>query len=752
MPLAIKELAKISKYFVLQEVKVPDGYRAETPNINLYIHEGNKGASLLLVDDMWGSGAYAVPSVTIRATADVYKFNRANPTQPGEEIGENDLEKGTIFAVAFGYDESKGTAGVGDEANWRPISGNQLNGWTVHNSKADIMDNIIEAANATPNVFTLLSDGSTGCRVDEVPGDSKLYYYMLEDGQKNQSRYTYSFYFTEGTLEDATAANTHRLYGDEFLREFSAHIYVPDMINTLYVRKTDAYGNALPGAAFALYRKEATDDGSVNWQPYYTATTEANGYTAFPNATSNNSNGKAILEKGVYRLVETDAPAGYVINKAASEFDSTLPEPGGIPVIVNERGVFVDAGTAGDGITVRKQTGRIVRTMLHFATNDHLNRTLKDIWAFSQTTPNYPEDIGDVPNVVWQNGDGELHLTYDGKATLEGNVQDYVPTVANAPVYLETDTGYLRLRIRQEYGIGDAARLKEDLRDTDLTQLFSIATTVVVANDHDPLDPTRTSLTVSKQVTGENADTQRPFAFTVTLEDASVSGTYGGMTFTNGRATFMLKHGESLTAVGLPVTGYTVEEVPADGYMTTAENAKGTLAKGAPVTASFENEKVELTALTVSKLVTGENADTQRPFTFTVTLDDRSISGTYEDMTFNAGVATFTLKHAESLTAIGLPETGYTVEETPVDGYKVKAENAKGKLVKGAPVVALFQNERTQPGTTGSVPPSSTPEPTAVPPKTGDNSHAMLWLALALTAAGCLAGIALYTTKRKSEK
>lgn len=390
--------------------------------------------------------------------------------------------------------------------------------------------------------------------------------------------------------------------------------------------------------------------------------------------------------------------------------------------------------------------------MLHFATNDHLNRTLKDIWAFSQTTPNYPEDIGDVPNVVWQNGDGELHLTYDGKATLEGNVQDYVPTVANAPVYLETDTGYLRLRIRQEYGIGDAARLKEDLRDTDLTQLFSIATTVVVANDHDPLDPTRTSLTVSKQVTGENADTQRPFAFTVTLEDTSVSGTYGGMTFTNGRATFMLKHGESLTAVGLPVTGYTVEEVPADGYMTTAENAKGTLAKGAPVTASFENEKVELTALTVSKLVTGENADTQRPFTFTVTLDDRSISGTYEDMTFNAGVATFTLKHAESLTAIGLPETGYTVEETPVDGYKVKAENAKGKLVKGAPVVALFQNERTQPGTTGSVPPSSTPEPTAVPPKTGDNSHAMLWLALALAAAGCLAGIALYTTKRKSEK
>lgn len=667
MPLAIKELANKSKHFVLREVRVPDGYRAETPDIRLYIHEGANGASLLLADDIWGSGAYAVPSVTVRATNEIYQFNRDNPTTKGNPISEAELANGTMFAVAFVYDESRasqsGAPSRGDEANWYPVSGNQLKGWTVHDNKAlNAMENIIEAAKATPNVFALLSDGAMGCRVDEVPGDSKLYYYMLKEDQKNQSKYTYGFYFTAGKLEDATAGNTRRLYGDSFLREFSAHIYVPDMINTLYVKKTDTNGNALPGASFALYRKEAAAGGTA-WNLYYTATTGANGFASFPNNAANNPNGKAILEKGVYRLAETAAPGGYLKNTAAS-FNPDQADPGGIPVIVNEYGVFVDAGMAGDGVTVRKQAGRIVRTMLHFAISDQLNHTLKDISVSCQTASTYPENIGQLPNVAWQNGNGQLHLTYEGKAILEGYVQDYLPTVANAPAYLETDTGYLRLQIRQDYGTGDAARLKEPLGDTDLTQLFSIATTVVVANEHNPADPTRTSLTVSKLVTGENADTQKPFAFTVTLDDRSVSGTYGGMTVNNGVATFMLKHGESLTAIGLPETGYTVAEAQAEGYKVTAENAAGKLEKGKPVTALFQNERTQPGASTS-------------------------------------------------------PSPSPTVTVSP------------------SPSASL----------TPTVTASPSPSPAAAPPKTGDSNRVMLWLALALAAAGCLAGIALYAAK-----
>ena len=52
-----------------------------------------------------------------------------------------------------------------------------------------------------------------------------------------------------------------------------------------------------------------------------------------------------------------------------------------------------------------------------------------------------------------------------------------------------------------------------------------------------------------------------------------------------------------------------------------------------------------------------------------MTLGDQGIKGTYGDMTFTNGVATFTLKHKEVKTAKGLP-TGitYTVTEDQIPG------------------------------------------------------------------------------------
>ena len=54
----------------------------------------------------------------------------------------------------------------------------------------------------------------------------------------------------------------------------------------------------------------------------------------------------------------------------------------------------------------------------------------------------------------------------------------------------------------------------------------------------------------------------------------------------------------------------------------------------------------------------------EKEFHFTVTLGDKTLSGTYGDMEFTGGVATFTLKHGESATATGLPAgITYTVTE-----------------------------------------------------------------------------------------
>lgn len=100
------------------------------------------------------------------------------------------------------------------------------------------------------------------------------------------------------------------------------------------------------------------------------------------------------------------------------------------------------------------------------------------------------------------------------------------------------------------------------------------------------------NLTVSKTVTGSAGDSGKSFHFTVTLSDPSINGTYGGMTFTNGVAAFALRHGESLTASGLPAgVGYTVteEEANRDGYATTSTGASGTIPEGGTATAAFRN-------------------------------------------------------------------------------------------------------------------------------------------------------------------
>ena len=97
---------------------------------------------------------------------------------------------------------------------------------------------------------------------------------------------------------------------------------------------------------------------------------------------------------------------------------------------------------------------------------------------------------------------------------------------------------------------------------------------------------------------------------------------------------------------------YTVQEEPVDGYGTRVDGWNVINGKG---------------NLTVKKQV--YSGDRQRDFSFTVTLDDKSINGICGDMTFQDGVAAFTLKDGESKTAKGLPSgVGSTVAEARVDG------------------------------------------------------------------------------------
>lgn len=184
--------------------------------------------------------------------------------------------------------------------------------------------------------------------------------------------------------------------------------------------------------------------------------------------------------------------------------------------------------------------------------------------------------------------------------------------------------------------------------------------------------------------------------------------------------------------------------------------------------------------LKVSNTVSGSAGETTKPFTFTVTVDS-SINGTYGEMTFTAGSATFTLRHGESLTAVGLPAgAAYTVAESDNEGYTVTANGAVGTISKDDTAVAAFTNNReapstqppttsapenpagpTKPDPTATPKPAATPQPTVTPqptavqdtvPQTGDATPLMLWVVLLVISAMGLAGCLWVRFRKKHYK
>ena len=122
----------------------------------------------------------------------------------------------------------------------------------------------------------------------------------------------------------------------------------------------------------------------------------------------------------------------------------------------------------------------------------------------------------------------------------------------------------------------------EIVRDDDTKTLYLTVTNELKTGN----------LTVSKTVLGEHADLEQNFEFTVTLSDTSVNGMYGDIEFINGTATFVLKHGESKTAYGLPAgIQYQVTEQAVEGYTLNAVGDTGTVPADGTAVAEFTNTK-----------------------------------------------------------------------------------------------------------------------------------------------------------------
>lgn len=592
-PLTIQELYDLcgkqtdaGNNLIVKETDTPAGYRT-IDQVELYFCESIRGEVLLLSNSIWDKGAYAMPKVTVAASKAIALLE----TEGEEAISlENDP---LMFAVVY---QKQG------EDDWRPVYGDPIHGWHVEPDSN--WDSVLRAAKANPYVFQLTSNGSYQVTIENLPGDIETYYHICGDAGKAQ--YTVEYYYTKAeNLDEATEKNTWRIDSQSethpLERSFSMDLYITNIKNRLLVQKVDQAEKPLAGAEFTLYKAgdANVENGAVTIKAdaaaYDTLQTEGAGGSLgleggglFP--TPGN-----VLEKGEYYLVETSAPDGY------------KPNPAAVHIIVDDTGVYADAGQPGDGISVLRGVGSVIKSMVQFAAEDDVNATLQDIKAALATSVTWDEKSeqftvsGD--GIDWvSTGPDILHLQYDNaNKLLDYGLYDADGKATLDDVTLETDVGWSKLLIQQCYQHDPAtgSSLKTDLGEQDITDLFSGTVTVRVVNDR------AEGLTIAKTVTGNTAPAGESYQIEVNVEGddgTPISGSCdtvsgrnedGSLTFTGGKATASLQAGESLTIFGLPNgASYTVTETQTQGqaYTTTVSVNHGQAQQGYEATGTLTDD------------------------------------------------------------------------------------------------------------------------------------------------------------------
>lgn len=615
---------------ILRETVTPAGYRS-IGDVGLYFYQNptDQKEILLLSNSVWDKGAYAMAKATSTAGNKIKLLNSngdyvRDVTLTGSDAEENPL----MFAVV--YQKQKGNT-------WLPVYGDPLNGW--HVAEDSSWNSVLEAARANPYVFQLASSGAYQVEIYNLPGDIKTYYHFTGDEEK--AKYTIAYYYTTAnTIANASENNTWRISANrndayDLNRVFSVNLYVSNIKNYLFVQKvddTDAH-NPVTGAEFSLYKSSdvtVNGDGTVTIpdgaQPYDTVKTsdtqyenlQLDGGAIFP--TENN-----VLENGEYYLIETSAPTGYKLNDTA------------VHVIIDNTGVYADAGDDKDGVTVLRGVGSVMRSMVQFAVEDKVDTTLNDIKAALATNVTYNGYNEDGSFTVGEEADwsNALHLKYANENAmldygLYGNDQD-------GSLVIPIEEGWSKLLVQQCYQHEGQSEdpLKQNLYNTDITNLFSRTVTVRVENERTG------NLKISKTVTGDNAPADKKFTFTVTVkkDGTPVTGEYsiGGndtIEFVNGKATFTLANDGSLTIYGLPTGAtYTVEETTVNGYspsveVTGDETAKkdggkvtGTIGHntdGGAISVAYTNkfDQNARISLNGTKILNGRNITENDKFTF----------------------------------------------------------------------------------------------------------------------------------------
>lgn len=585
-------------YFVLKETDLPAGYRSSltsstsaTPGeLHLqYKEAATSGSGGVVVapqttvttadgkpwtgSRMWLNGGYLAAKETISLSQNT-KDNNNKP-----------INSGTTFAVVLKRtDESKKDT---DENAWTPVTGNSLDGYKL--CSAHGIAGAVEAAkSADTSVFAVNTRGDYEVTVRSLPGDIEKYAAMLKD--KSKSEYTVAVYHTTASsLAEATTDNTSMVEYQATNRQFSTVIHLTNVQNRLFVQKVDDLGEPVNGATFQLYKADdVTGDSPSTYAirpgatPYDTVQAndatypfDLKGTACFPLDSTNH----APLTKGTYYLRESVSPDGY-------ESNATITK-----VIVDDSGVYVDAGEANDGVRSMSGPGSLIASLAQFGSPDSIDNTLTHIKGKLQSaTVNANGSLtwgqtctaeGVTPSLA----NDLMHMRYDKTTQSAKTVLRYVEDGGDRDgqrAIIYADTGINRMALYQEDDssyIDDASKARTNLGTLQLNHLFTTATTVQYT------DRRVARLQVTKTVTADNgltaptkdaSNNDLTFTFKFALPESQkgyearvfdANGNAVGNSFTlkNG-STHSIKAGETIRVYDLKKDdSYSVSELTTKG-------------------------------------------------------------------------------------------------------------------------------------------------------------------------------------------
>lgn len=476
-------------YFVLKEVGLPAGYRSSltssttaTPGeLHLQYKKAASGTGGVVVapqttvttanneqwtgSRMWLNGGYLAAKETISLSKET-KDNKDKP-----------ISSGTTFAVVLKRtDKNKSDTDVNA---WTAVTGNPLEGYKL--CPAHGIAGAVEAAkSADTSVFGVNTKGDYEVTVRSLPGDIEKYAAMMTD--KSQSEYTVAVYHTTASsLAEATIDNTSMVQYQTINRQFSTVIHLTNVQNRLFVQKVDDLGKPVNGATFELYQaKDVTGDSPSTYaiksgaEPY--STVQANGMTypydikgaaCFPL----DSTYHEPLIKGTYYLRESVSPDGHEINNTITK------------VIVDDSGVYVDAGKEDDGVRSMSGPGSLIASLAQFGSPDSIDNTLTHIKGKLQSAA-----VDANGNLTWGQtctaqgvtpslAGNWMHMRYDKTTQGAKAILRYVEDGGERDGQLATifaDTGINRMALYQD----DDATNGTDLGTLQLNHLFTTATAV----------------------------------------------------------------------------------------------------------------------------------------------------------------------------------------------------------------------------------------------------------------------------------